>query len=182
MAEKQKQPAPDRPAPEPVADPRIDAMLAEIAELKAKLARSEAASRQYTPATPAAGFPAGPLKPYMVSLNHIHAGLTTPSPWFAREKPGDPRGLPIMATCDAHARAIFQELHGIVGFTGPGPEAREMDEAELESGEWAAPPAPGPKHNQRLPEKPKPAPRLKRDKAPDEDRQAALAQLTNFAD
>ena len=82
-----------------------DKLLAEIAELKTQLARTKAASGQHTAASPAAAFPAGPTRYWMVSLDHVHRGLTTPSPWFEQEKPDDPRARPIEAASEAQAKA-----------------------------------------------------------------------------
>ncbi len=169
MAEKQtKAPAPV----EAEKSAREAALEAEIAQLKAALERQKAASRGYTPAAASAAFvpPEGvQLRPFMVSLDHVHKGLVTPSPWFEHEKPGDPRGRPIMAMNEQHAKSIFQELHGIAGVTGPGPEAREMTAEELEAGDWGPPPQPGPKQQTRVPEKPKRKPQ--REPRNEEERQ-----------
>ncbi len=149
-----------------------------MAELKAELARSKAASGQYKPAPASAGFPDGERKPYMVSLDHTHKGLTTPSVWFAREKPGDPRSRPIEAVSPQHAIAIFYELHGIVGVSGMPAEAREMTVEEIEAGEWEPPPAPGPKREMRVPEKS--VPKQKGPVGPTAARDAALTEMLAF--
>ncbi len=171
MAEKPKPPAPDKSP-----DAEREALLAEVADLKAELARQKAASGQYKPAPAVADFPAGPVKQYMVSLDHTHKGLTTPSYWFAREKPGDPRGRPIEAVSATHAVAIFYQLHGIVGVNGMPAEAREMTPEEIEAGEWGPPPTPGPKREQRVPEPPK----RKGPQPPTAARDAALTEMLAF--
>lgn len=157
---------------------REAALQAEIQSLKAQLAQQRAAGGGYTPAASPDDFPAAPgvpLKPFMVSLDHVHKGLTTPSVWFAREKPGDPRGAPIMAVSEEHARSIFYRLHGILGVSGALPaEVRAMSPEEVEAGEWEPPPQPGPKRETRVPEKPK-LPRQK--PGPSAARDAALADL-----
>ena len=201
------------------------ALQAEIAELKAKLARAQGASGQYTPA-PATVQHSGPLKQYLVSLDHIHKGLVTPSPYFARQAteivPGRAaegirragadelsrannewhreairrrieaqaqeteaaeqamirRGRPIEAVSEADAKAQFFALHGIEGWSGQGPEARELTPEELATGEWGPPPQPHERFRQRSAEKPRP--QRQQPTGPTAARDAALTDALAF--
>lgn len=208
----------------PAPDADRQALLDEINALRAKLERAEAAGGKFTPAPAFAGH-AGPLRKWMVSLDHVHKGLITPSPFFAQQAaeivPGKAaraireqgeedaahaqterqrelirtraaaaadaaaaaeramlqRGRPIEAASEADAKAIFCELHGIVGCSGQGPEAREMTAEELERGEWGPPPEPGAKANRtRVPERPK----RKQPEGPTAARDAALQDALTF--
>lgn len=65
-------------------------------------------------------------------------GPVTPSAFFAREKPGDPRGQPIEAETSQEAVRIFYELHGILSYPHQ-PEVTELPRPEEDDADEAPP-------------------------------------------
>lgn len=102
------------PGAVPAPDPERQALLDEIAALRSQLAQARGAAG--VPYTPPAVTGGRELRPWMVSLDHIHKGLITPSPYFAQLHPDDPRGKP---------------LRKVVGWPGD-PKGYQPDGDELE--------------------------------------------------
>ncbi len=86
---------------------------------------------------------AGPHEPGRKRLWRVHLGshnLTTPSPFFVTEMPGDARGRAIEADDEAAAWAIFCRLHGILG-NDTEAEITELSPEEAEAALTPPPPA-----------------------------------------
>lgn len=75
--------------------------------------------------------PAGPKGKRLWKVDLGNYGPVTPSPFFAQEKPGDPRGRPIEADSAAEAEAIFYRLHGIIS-SEHTPSVEELSPAEAD--------------------------------------------------
>lgn len=141
MAREETKPvAPPSPAARPAGDPEKDALKARVEELERQLAAKPApAAAMHGAESP--GRRRGPtkLRLWRVSLDNVIKGFTTPSPYFAAEFPGDPRGEPIQAYDEVEARAIFRRIHAIEG--GPNPECVELSPVEAEAAKQLPPEA-----------------------------------------